>query len=124
SDQLMALNWVHQNIASFGGDPNQVLLFGESAGAMSVGLHALSSPQSAGLFKAALMESNPLGIPYKTLQQAWIVGDHFSKQVDCSNLQCLQQKSACELVAHEDFLGLELNLSIPARKNIFHWTPV
>ena len=53
------------NVAQFGGDPDKVTLFGQSAGAMSVGLH-LISPASQPLFKAAIMESNPYGIPYKS----------------------------------------------------------
>jgi para-nitrobenzyl esterase len=55
-DQLAALKWVKANIASFGGDPSRVLLFGESAGAFDTCVH-LASPLSAGLFNRALMES-------------------------------------------------------------------
>jgi carboxylesterase type B len=46
-DQVMALRWVQNNIAKFGGDPGRVTIFGESAGAASVHLHLLS-PMTTG----------------------------------------------------------------------------
>ena len=47
-DQVMALKWVQKNISNFGGDPNNVTLFGEGAGAVSVHYHLLS-PLSKGM---------------------------------------------------------------------------
>ena len=55
-DQLTTIQWVHDNIASFGGDPDNVTIMGQSAGAMSVQQHCLS-PLSEGLFHKAVMSS-------------------------------------------------------------------
>ena len=55
-DQLAALEWVQENIAAFGGDPTNVTLFGESAGAMSVAT-LLGMPRSEGLFRRAIAQS-------------------------------------------------------------------
>ena len=55
-DQLAALQWVQNNIAAFGGDPDQVTIFGESSGGGSVLVH-LVSPMSRGLFQRAILQS-------------------------------------------------------------------
>jgi len=55
-DQLAALKWVQKNISSFGGDPGNVTIFGESAGGMSV-LTLMTSPLAQGLFHRAIIES-------------------------------------------------------------------
>jgi para-nitrobenzyl esterase len=55
-DQILALNWIQNNIASFGGDPSRVMIFGESAGGLNVG-NLLTSPLANGLFQRAAIQS-------------------------------------------------------------------
>jgi para-nitrobenzyl esterase len=55
-DQIAALEWVHKNIAAFGGDPDRVMIFGQSAGASSV-YDLMQSPLAKGLFTRAIVES-------------------------------------------------------------------
>jgi para-nitrobenzyl esterase len=60
-DQILALRWVQENIAAFGGDPDQVTVFGQSAGGDSV-FSLMLCEQTTGLFHRAIMQSAPLGV--------------------------------------------------------------
>jgi len=64
-DQLMGLQWVQRNIGAFGGDANNVTIFGESAGSVSVSLHLLS-PLSRDLFQRAILQSGSANMPWAT----------------------------------------------------------
>lgn len=63
ADQILALDWVRRNIASFGGDPDNVTIFGESAGGMSVAT-LLASPAARGLFHKAIAQSGAADISH------------------------------------------------------------
>jgi para-nitrobenzyl esterase len=88
-DQQLALKWTIDNIAGFGGNPNKVTIGGQSAGAMSVGAH-LTAKGSAGMFQQAVMESNPLALPFHTrfeLLSLTLRPSHPSSQRVC-NCKC------------------------------------
>jgi len=108
-DQRQVLIWIKANIAAFGGDPNNVVLWGESAGAAAVTAH-LSMPKSFPYFSKAIMESgafNPWS--YRTYSDATENSAAFAKWTGCHNdssgpidIECLLNTNASTLVYHED----------------------
>lgn len=76
-DQIAALAWVREHIAAFGGDPANVTVFGESAGAMSIGT-LLSMPRAEGLFRRAILQSGAAHTAM-TAATARLVRDRFAE---------------------------------------------
>ena len=102
-DQIAGLKWVHKNIANFGGDPDKVTIFGESAGGISVSM-LCASPLAKGLFQGAISESGgsfgptrPTTYPgenMKTLKFAESEGVEYVKQFGVSSIAELRKLPA------------------------------
>jgi para-nitrobenzyl esterase len=116
-DQQFALKWVRRNIANFGGDPDRVTIFGESAGGQSV-YAQLASPLSSGLFRGAIAESGSYAefqdyfFNVVTLAQAETTGTQsvpsgaaIADSVGCTSqtASCLRAVPAATMVAKEPF---------------------
>ncbi|XP_071971250.1 cholinesterase-like isoform X1 [Engystomops pustulosus] len=111
-DQRLALQWVHENIAAFGGNPDSVTIFGISAGGVSVGYHVIS-PGSRPYFNRAIMQS---GSPtadwaFRSRESTRKLSLKLAKSVDCptedddATIACLQKVDANKLTSTQ-ILGM------------------
>lgn len=92
-DQQVAMKWVQQHISAFGGDPNRILVAGESSGAGSVSIHIVS-PGSKGLFASAAMQSTAFGDWLTTPEDANATCKTVLKATNCTDIACLQKVPA------------------------------
>ncbi|HUT54004.1 MAG TPA: carboxylesterase family protein [bacterium] len=93
-DQVAALQWVHANIAAFGGDPENVTIFGESAGGFSI-CTMIATPLAKGLFQRAILESGGCDVS-ADLEPGYAQGDSIAANLGCrpDDLACLRRLSA------------------------------
>jgi para-nitrobenzyl esterase len=96
-DQIQALEWVHNNITAFGGDPKRVTIFGESAGSWSVNT-LVATPLTKGLFQRAIGESGAMFAPLPKLADAEKVGERIAKQQNAATMADLRAKPAADLM--------------------------
>jgi len=121
-DQREAFNFLKANIKYFGGDPNQITVFGQSAGATSIAVH-LVSPKSKGLFNKAIIQSNPTTLPMKTTVDASNSGKFFLQITGCQDsLQCLQSLTTDEILDAQEQINKKVNFR-SVLETFYPWTP-
>ncbi|MBB5211194.1 carboxylesterase/lipase family protein [Microbulbifer hydrolyticus] len=100
-DQKLALEWVQANIAEFGGNPNNVTIFGESAGGHSV-LSLVASPLTAGLFHKVIVQSGA----YLPTQISLDIAEQLGSATfdECADTACLRALSVEEILARQQGL--------------------
>lgn len=113
-DQVRALEWVRDNIEGFGGDPDNVTIFGQSAGGMSV-CALLVSPLTEGLFHRAMDMSGPSELTW-TLEKSYARGQSYVEKMGCDGpqvLECLRSKplKKFDLKSENDLLAFGINNS-------------
>ncbi len=97
-DQALALKWVHQNIAQFGGDPDQITIFGQSAGGASI-CSLIATPLTKGMFSRAIMESGLCELSLD-LEDAYQQTRTAIKELGCggNDLACMRGISAEQII--------------------------
>lgn len=116
-DQIEALRWVRENIAGFGGDPGNVTLFGESAGALSV-IELMTSPLARGLFQKAIVQSgylvsNPeLNRSRFGLPSAHAIGEWLVRELGAADVAALRAMDVVSLVERAAAAGFDPQATI------------
>ena len=110
-DQIAAVQWVKENIAEFGGNPDNITVFGESAGSISTFFLTIA-PTAKGLFQKVIPQSGAVGF-YRTPEDSTQVTKNFMDFCGAKTVGDLMKKSAVELQnAYAGFIGTrEMNVS-------------
>ncbi|MGD9795841.1 MAG: carboxylesterase/lipase family protein, partial [Acidimicrobiia bacterium] len=125
-DQIAALEWVKENISRLGGDPANVTLFGESAGAMSVGI-LLATPAARGLFRKAILQSGAASstVDLETAQHAAEqLLARLGLSTDADPIASLRALPADDVLAAYVDTVRHLSASIPPERAGFLFAPV
>jgi acetylcholinesterase/cholinesterase len=123
NDQRLAIRWVQNNIQNFGGNPQNITIFGQSAGATSVATH-LTSVGSRDLNIAKAIKSNPWSLPLKTPAQAKEIGGVFLLTAGCpfDTMECLRGLSIDTILRAE--ADAEKTIPVDTIQLFYPFTPL
>ncbi|RSD19611.1 carboxylesterase family protein [Amycolatopsis eburnea] len=138
ADQLAALDWVRDNIAAFGGNPAELTLGGQSAGAQST-LALWSSPRAHGLIKRIALQSAPLGMRPSTRDEAAMSTEKFTEALGGNDIRTAPVERLLaaqlavpgkpgsieppfQLVADDDLVAADLIEAAPQGPALISWT--
>ena len=110
-DQVMALRWLKNNIARFGGDPDNITIMGESAGGQSVFV-LMGLPQAKGLFQKAISESGPLN-SFRTKEEAADLTKQFMKRANVTDIAGLRKLKPAEIIDAQVRLASDVGALAP-----------
>ncbi|KAF9976509.1 hypothetical protein BGZ73_008449 [Actinomortierella ambigua] len=118
-DMIVALKWVQDNIATFGGDKTKVTLFGASAGGTAIRALLSMPAVTKGLFHAAISQSDIIHLPFNDVKTASkIVSGEAMSLLNCTDLACMRSKSVEEIMNAQNVIVGDAILHGPERSFI------
>jgi carboxylesterase type B len=127
-DQRAAMLWVKRNIATFGGDPNNITLLGLSSGAASIGIHMTSPRTPPNLFQRVIMQSNPFGIAVRSQKDIQASSNDLAQALGCLDggnkidMVCIRGKPVSKILAVKKLPSSALP-GLPSLMSQYSWVP-
>jgi len=123
-DQQAALNWTHNNIQFFSGDPNDITIFGQSAGGQSASIHSLiPATVDFGVTKI-LAESHPFGLPLRTATTWKGIYNSLKSKSKCITAKCLKDLPVDQLLSAAAAAETDILHELGSLLSLFEpWTP-
>lgn len=112
-DQRLAMKWIQEHVAAFGGDPDNVTIFGESDGATSVGLHivAYGGARPAPFKKAIMQSGSATADSGMTTNQTWLNTQKLTKSLNCTTDRLAESIACLRKIPLDKMLPVEVNFT-------------
>ncbi|CAF3607934.1 unnamed protein product [Rotaria sp. Silwood1] len=123
-DQRLAIAWIKANINAFGGDPNEITLFGQSAGAQSAALHYVAHDMQS-FFQRVIIQSAPMAIPFRTYAEYITPGVLLAEQLHCSfdDIACFRAATVENITIAQEIVNGKIT-SLEVLLFFEPWVPV